>query len=276
MKTDWDGLRSRNKGDVFTFVAGPKSVLPFSFVADHSQRPDHLPPTPSRSCKRARPLSDVDDDVSSIRKKKRRLRLLLITSRLSRPFSSPPTHIVDRGTSKIAVWAKQKALGRNLLRKQAIMNRIRQITAATREEERRRMERARQAFMYTLPFEMYSQKAPTNTWVSRQQSSLVQIPRRQYLPLPPSPLGLSNYDALDLEDDWPDEEQDEEDSSDVNSDFNILDPSESVLDDYDSLEAVAKPLTAVPVSKVPHGKASEMVKERERQKEVSFVHLGGT
>ncbi|KAF2705989.1 hypothetical protein K504DRAFT_414072 [Pleomassaria siparia CBS 279.74] len=29
-----------------------------------------------------------------------------------------------------------------------------------------------------------------------------QLPRRSYLPLPPSPLGLSNYDILDVEDDY--------------------------------------------------------------------------
>lgn len=257
MLASWDGVRSRNNGDIFTFVAGPKPAVPFSFTARSSQVADTHSHVPRRAFKRTRPLSDVDDEVSTTRKKKRRLRLLLITSRLSRPFSSPPTHIVDRGTSKIAVWAKQKALGRNLLRKQAILNRIRHITAATRETERRRMERARQAF-------------------TKHQVSHVHMPRRQYIPLPPSPLGLSksNYDALDLEDDWPEAELDDEDVPAVNSDFNILEPSELVLDDYDSLD-VGEDLSANPVAvKQPDGKVSEIFEERERQKEVSFVDFG--
>ncbi|KAF9629475.1 hypothetical protein BFW01_g10678 [Lasiodiplodia theobromae] len=59
-------------------------------------------------------------------RKKRRLRLTLITSRLSQPFAVPTTHIADRGRSRIAAWAKQqkKALwGRALLRKAAVLNR---------------------------------------------------------------------------------------------------------------------------------------------------------
>lgn len=47
--------------------------------------------------KRKRPLSDVDGvDTANLPVKKRRLRLHLITSRLSRPFSVPATHILNR------------------------------------------------------------------------------------------------------------------------------------------------------------------------------------
>ncbi|OAG03187.1 uncharacterized protein CC84DRAFT_1061139, partial [Paraphaeosphaeria sporulosa] len=80
---------------------------------------------PSPLCKRRRAIADVDGEHSCLHKKKRRLRLFLITSRLSPQFSHPATNIVDRGSSKIAVWAKQRALGRNILRKAAILNRIR-------------------------------------------------------------------------------------------------------------------------------------------------------
>ncbi|EDU48388.1 predicted protein [Pyrenophora tritici-repentis Pt-1C-BFP] len=82
-------------------------------------------PTQSRPGKRSRAIADIDGEHSCTQKKKRRLRLVLITSRLSPQFSHPATNIVDRGSSKIAVWAKQKALGRNLLRKAAILNGIR-------------------------------------------------------------------------------------------------------------------------------------------------------
>ncbi|KAF2439064.1 hypothetical protein P171DRAFT_343709, partial [Karstenula rhodostoma CBS 690.94] len=80
---------------------------------------------PSPLCKRRRATADVDGEHSCLHKKKRRLRLFLITSRLSPQFSHPATNIVDRGSSKIAVWAKQRALGRNILRKAAILNCIR-------------------------------------------------------------------------------------------------------------------------------------------------------
>jgi hypothetical protein len=110
--------------------------------------------------KRGRAAADVDGEHSCLHKKKRRLRLFLITSRLSPQFSHPATNIVDRGSSKIAVWAKQKSLGRNLLRKAAILNRIRRSAVAAREEvsrrrllveqekEQRQLEMARLTFDY--------------------------------------------------------------------------------------------------------------------------------
>ncbi|KAK0646840.1 hypothetical protein B0T16DRAFT_458723 [Cercophora newfieldiana] len=55
-------------------------------------------PPPSRpSLKRRRPDTDVDGfDTASLGCKKRRLRREFITSRLSHPFSSPATHILNR------------------------------------------------------------------------------------------------------------------------------------------------------------------------------------
>src|SRR5436190_8527596 len=121
MNKVWGSLGFRSHRDVFTFTAAPGLPSRLCF----SRPPSPLIP----QTKRRRPLTDVDGEGSQgLTKKKRRLRLVFITSRLSRPFSSPPTHIVSRGFSKIAVWAKQKALGRNLLRKVAIMNRVRKHT----------------------------------------------------------------------------------------------------------------------------------------------------
>lgn len=55
------------------------------------------PPPPRPSTKRARPQADVDGpNTAFLPSKKRRLRLELITSRLSRPFSLPATHILNR------------------------------------------------------------------------------------------------------------------------------------------------------------------------------------
>jgi hypothetical protein len=83
-----------------------------------------------RPPKRHRPLTDVDGERSSKkRKKKRRLRLFLITSRLSRPFSAPPTYIAHcRGTAPVVVpvvLAKPRAPGHDVLRKAAIINNAR-------------------------------------------------------------------------------------------------------------------------------------------------------
>ena len=196
------------------------------------------------------------------RRRKRRLRLFLITSRLSPQFSHPATNIVDRGNSKIAVWAKQRALGRNLLRKAAILNRIgrRAIRAreategrgsvlVQQEREQEELQLAKLEFeqgsvdTYTRPVldqsSLGSATSPTGRRISPSTSpstsrspspTLPTLPRqtedaseyrspneayalsppraqgtrRDYLPLPPSPLGLSNYDAFDVDDDVPD------------------------------------------------------------------------
>ncbi|KAL5119934.1 hypothetical protein ACEQ8H_002032 [Pleosporales sp. CAS-2024a] len=83
--------------------------------------------------KRSRAAADIDGEHSCTQKKKRRLRLLLITSRLSPQFSHPATNIVDRGSSKIAVWAKQRSPGRNLLRRAAILNHMRRRAVSSTE-----------------------------------------------------------------------------------------------------------------------------------------------
>lgn len=229
-------------------------------------------PPQSGPWKRSRAIADIDGEHSCTQKKKRRLRLVLITSRLSPQFSHPATNIVDRGSSKIAVWAKQKALGRNLLRKAAILNGIRRRSMLSKggsgrhrgripvenEKEQAQFELAKLEFdqgsidTYTRP--VLSQdpsvppsglvrtgdhfvvsgspstsptssrspsptpsaspvkgspegsrsfRSPNETW-SRSHALAValpkaQIPRRDYTLPPPSPLGISNYDALDVE-----------------------------------------------------------------------------
>jgi hypothetical protein len=226
-----------------------------------------LPRPQPRPRKRSRPATDIDGEYSCMQKKKRRLRLFLITSRLSPQFSHPATNIVDRGSSKIAVWAKQKSSGRNLLRKAAILNHIRRQAVSAKElsdghgrslieqeKEQRELELARLEFnhgsvdTYTRPVTVRNPSVPPAAAVrtggrfvvsgsptgsptsSRSPSptpanersdepapdyrspneayaytlSPAQTPRRDYLPLPPSPLGLSNYDAFDTEEVIPD------------------------------------------------------------------------
>lgn len=249
-----------------------KSTLEFTPPPQLDMGLTFLPrPPPSRPKKRSRAVADIDGEHSCMQKKKRRLRLFLITSRLSPQFSHPATNIVDRGSSKIAVWAKQKALGRNLLRKAAILNRIRRRAISAREaeeghgrvlveqeREQEELELARLEFdqgsvdTYTRPVLSQTPSVPPAVAVrvgshfvvsaspspspspSRSPSptppspplkglaeegaleyrspneayayspSRAQLSRRDYLPLPPSPLGISNYDAFDGDDDVPD------------------------------------------------------------------------
>jgi hypothetical protein len=237
----------------FTFQMSPQPEMALSF-------PQQLPPP--RTGKRCRSVADIDGEHSCIHKKKRRLRLFLITSRLSPQFSHPATNIVDRGNSKIAVWAKQKSLGRHLLRKAAILNGMRRKSYYAKEagrgpprvlvEQERAQEELRLATLtfaygstdtYTRPNLHRGRPNPPSTACSLKKrhersssspsdspspplhaldvdgtpeyrspndaysyspSSRSISPRRPHLPSPPSPLGLSNYDAFDLEDNLPD------------------------------------------------------------------------
>lgn len=104
-----------------------------------------------RTRKRARESHDVDGPgTGSLPCKKRRLRLQLITSRLSLPFSLPATHILNReseeDTPVISRFVKRAAMASKkaghqttLVRKAAILNRIRlniRQAAASRGHER--------------------------------------------------------------------------------------------------------------------------------------------
>ncbi|KAL2011524.1 hypothetical protein VTN00DRAFT_4242 [Thermoascus crustaceus] len=284
--------------DLFTFSANPKPPTHLSFSFSYAPSPQPRQP------KRPRPLNDVDGEGSGKTQKKRRLGLILITSRLSPPFSLPATYIVSRGASKIAVWAKQKALGRSLLRKAAIMNQIRRRALQLKECDPVGFEMARKAFpskgfsvvpstivylsspdsnpntmmahgvmfphgSIPIPFGTYPPEREERRHPSPFNSSFYQrwhlpslsqpimrpretpspspspaTPRRQYIPLPPSPLSLINYDVFDDEHDYFDSNGESGDRHDDNnkdgliySDFNVLEPSEPVVEDHDSLSA---------------------------------------
>ncbi len=230
----------------FTFSA-PSSM---DFSLDKSTSDKHLH---HRAFKRRRPLWDVDGGYGTS-KKKRRLRLNLITSRLSRPFSSPATNIVDRGSSRIAIWAKGKKPDRRLLRKAAITNCLRLRLGATKHSQGEgELYRETPGFRHVL--------APP-------------IPG-QYLPRPPSPLGLSNYDALDLEDDiFSNEARDKNQPAWFYSDFNVMDPARiASSDDGDYLDELDDIAHKLPESTPPpsNERLLETMKEKERQKEFSFV-----
>ncbi|KAG0648645.1 hypothetical protein D0Z07_4907 [Hyphodiscus hymeniophilus] len=242
----------------FTFSVGP--TLKFSFDRPISALPANRP------FKRRRALSDVDGDGNEGRKK-RRLRFIFCTSRLSRPFSQPATNIVNRGVgTKIAIWGKSRALGRNLLRKAAIMNRVRLRMDAAKDFMRQQEQKSRE----TLAL----------------REIVVQKPRHHDLPLPPSPLGLSNYDALDLEDEFADEDDEYQEhqngierTSSIYSDFNIMNPTSTGDDDYGYLDALdgisEQDLPDTPPAPPAEEGIIEILREKERQGHSYFVNVGG-
>jgi hypothetical protein len=284
----------------FTLGTGqtPDPTFTFEILSSPIMRLTFPPRPPPGPRKRSRAIADIDGEHSCMHKKKRRLRLFLITSRLSPQFSHPATNIVDRGSSKIAVWAKQKSLGRNLLRKAAILNHIRRRVITTKEaagiharspikheREQEELELAKLEFnhgsvdTYTRPVTSRTPSVPPAAAVradgrfvvsgsptgspssSRSPSptppslpppkdarkedasnhrspneayantpSCAQIPRRDYLPLPPSPLGLSNYDAFDADEHIPDPYSHLDDDEDVPSSYLFDDDDEESPD----------------------------------------------
>ncbi|KAE9963608.1 hypothetical protein BLS_002248 [Venturia inaequalis] len=304
---------------IFKFTANNSiPYRPLSFARPNQGNKSSSTITSKR--KRTRPLADLDDSHAGS-KKKRRLRLLLITSRLSRPFSTPATHIVDRGSSKIAVWAKKKSsLGQQVLRKAAIMNfarcRIREKEACSRkdsgvsvgEDERAEVRRRASLGVETDvlgEIEVKRWQGPNNlavhtTWpktTGRCAERIVQ----------PSPLGLSNYDALDEEDEidfgyFDDEDKDEEtgyeygdattsrkdkrkkgEDEEYYTDWNCFDNvQETRIEEEDeyadpfSLSVLSKGLVKEkrPPSP-PEGKRAEILKESEREKEVLMMGFNG-
>ncbi|KAF2972167.1 hypothetical protein GQX73_g1405 [Xylaria multiplex] len=88
-----------------------------------------------QQAKRVRSSDDVDGPgTAALSCKKRRLLLYIVTSRLSRPFSLPATHILIRGSGdslhrihQLAAIGARRATGQGalLVRKAAILNRVR-------------------------------------------------------------------------------------------------------------------------------------------------------
>lgn len=145
-------------------------------------------------------------------------------------------------------------MDKNVLRKAAIMNRVRM-----------RIESAK----------VTAHKEQVSRENSARQLVMFSTPRFHESVLPPSPLGLSNYDALDLEDEtFEDGEDGEPHSSSVYSDFNFMDPSRMLdTDEYaclDELDGIPQCLVDEQPP-LPDGRMVEIMKERERQKEVCFV-----
>ena len=124
MLSEWQRVVSERVEDN---VGSKLALVPSSSCATPPTREIE---TQSPSWKRSRALTDVDGDNSdTMQRKKRRLRLDLITSRLSRPYASPATHIISRNAVKLGVWTGRRYIGRNVFRKAAILNSMRRDRA---------------------------------------------------------------------------------------------------------------------------------------------------
>ncbi|KAF7865480.1 hypothetical protein EAF04_006454 [Stromatinia cepivora] len=233
---------------------------------------------PYRS-KRARALSDVDGNGNSVEegRKKRRLRLHLITSRLSRPFSVPATNIniANRGGSaknfvlggirRFGEQGGKKEIGigsgKNVLRKIAILNRV-----------RLQMRGAREVLSVCRGSESERKGERLGLDVGIHLRGIVKVTEKQNkrwneFVLPPSPLGKSNYDALDSEDETSTNEPEDGREKEIYSDFNVMCPL-GEGEDYeymDTLDGLSpEDMQEQPPSPPEEERIVEILREEER------------
>ncbi|KAL9119709.1 MAG: hypothetical protein Q9187_003736 [Circinaria calcarea] len=230
MRLDWHTVQSSTEHSAFAFV--PDIPPTSSFVFPKAQSPTSQRDSP----KRIRPRADVDGEGSEdAQNKKRRLRLDFITSRLSRPYALPTTHIASRGQPRIAMWARQKAPGKNVLYKAAIINSIKKKSSPKKKTESKGSTGATN--VYGEDGGAHRTICEGSDAVKRpREMSDVQSAQQSHGQTHSTPVGLSNYDALDQEDRYDDLYQDDEsDCESVYSDFSYRDIADDQSDDYDFL-----------------------------------------
>ena len=268
----------------------PNATFKFTF-ASASASASPSPCLPYRS-KRTRPLSDVDGNLNANAvnegpgRKKRRLRLHLITSRLSRPFSVPASYKHARifGVKGVCVKGvgglkrlgglgdgkgegkKEIGIGRNVLRKVAIFNRIRLQMRMHGARESMFRERQQQTL---LDVDMHLRAI-----LEEKQNN-----RCSEFVLPPSPLGRSNYDVLDSEDEMLMDELEDGCEKMIYSDFNVMCSSEEGEDEYEYLDTLdglsPEDMQEQPLSPPEDERIVEMLREEGRLHDSYFVRLGG-
>lgn len=224
--------------------------------------------------KRPRP-AEIDRAGASVSRKKRRLGRDLVTSRLSKPYAMPPTHI-PRGAWRLGVWARQRSSGGLLLRKGAILNSI------AKKRRRAVLDSTKKGGLHEATMSpMYANTRcvvlPPANVVRSQSDSSENVP----LQAPSKPLSVftsSDYDAFDYEEnDLVENEGDEEDNAGdeqpVYSDFRTLGSSESDEGFGDALYSFDTLDTSYHLG-IDHGeKAIHLVIENEKQDEVSMAPL---
>ncbi|KAL8680406.1 MAG: hypothetical protein Q9186_003435 [Xanthomendoza sp. 1 TL-2023] len=234
MIVQWQSHHSPNLANNIVPPDGksPSQVTPSTLSL--AFRTPNLPTT----LKRCRSQTDVEGENSiDVQRKKRRLRIDLVTSRLSQPYATPATHIISiRRAQRLGPWARPRFRVRSPLRRAAILNaiRIREMTA-------KHLGHKEVNLLTGLRSEQESDHTEINLVTkgirTPRDPSPHGSPPEHHTPPMPSPLGPSNYDAFDEEEEDFDEgdtgTDDEGDS--VYSNFNDLDCSDPNIEDYDTL-----------------------------------------
>ncbi|KAL9101373.1 MAG: hypothetical protein Q9163_003354 [Psora crenata] len=221
--------------------------------------PPPTPPPPHQSHKRAR-LSENNgpNEDEHLPRKKRRLRLYLITSKLSKPYAVPPTFIPSCPAFRAGIWARHRAMRRDLLRKAAVFNSIALKRRSSHRQGLDHRQATREASLVTC--------FPPRPQVNRRSLS----PGGRKSPDSTDPGEYSAFDAISIMDD----EEDDDLEGSVYSDLNVLrnEDDETVVDvgeedhySFDSFDG-GQIVTAEEGSK-----AIDLVMEIERKSEVSFA-----
>ena len=226
--------------------------------------------------KRSRPQEEIDRFGESVSRKKRRLRHELVTSRLSRPYATPATHIAQ-GAWRLGVWARQRSSGDSLLRKGAILNSI------AKRKKKAVLESTRKTALHEANMTpKYGDTCCMDLSLANNVRS--QSDRSNGLSLQASPecpvFTSSDYDAFDHEESEPSEDEDEEDEEDntsderpVYSDFRMLNSSEPD-EEFGDASYSFDTLDSSYHLGIDHGeKAIHLVMENEKQDEVSVAPI---
>lgn len=211
------------------------TTTPSDDPPSHSQSPAPIP-TPRSRLKRYRHRADVDGEGSgNLGKKKRRLRLELITSRLSKPFATPPTHIISKNASlRVGIWARQKVLGKNLLRKAALLNLIRmKRKLAAREAEQRQLEFARMVSMYDNVYVTEADAEVTATGQNQEHPAATSPDEQSSPPSTPSFMvgQFADYDVIEYEQEASDSDEDGEEGTETDRPVYSADDDDDSSDD---------------------------------------------
>ena len=147
-----------------------------------------LEPPARSSRKRARARDDVDgEDSAAVQKKKRRLRFGdLVTSPLSQPFSTPSTYIAYRRGGRAGRWLHWRTRGNYVLRKLALLN-------WSRAQSMRSLEVDHQEAFHTFiddEADIPQEEARDRPDGDTKENVCMGLPA-----------GLSNYQAIDEEED---------------------------------------------------------------------------
>ena len=240
---------------------------------------------PWKTLKRSWSDDIIDSEDGSQQRKKRRLRLDLVTSKLSRPYADPATHIIGTHTWRAGPWARQKFAGGKLLQKAAIFNSIaikrRKGSLESTSSGDGKFDDASPAYDL-IRKDLFVRGYADN--LARKSASWIKSDLTQKaLPDLEILLTPSDYDAFDIESEAVDPEDDlenqgglddeENNQAIIHSDFRSLESSDTDPDFFDTSWSFVD--TGDP--EVDESRAEiSLVMENERKDEVSIAPFQST